>query len=826
MKSIAFVFLASLPALAAEVTPEQTAFFEKNIRPVLNDACYKCHSAKDQKRKGGLTLDTKEATLRGGESGKAGVVPGNVAASSIYEAMTWTNEDMQMPPKEKLPDEVLANFKKWIEMGAPDPRVSTTIAEAPKSKIDVKKGREHWAFQKPTKSSPPATKNAEWPRTDIDKFTLADMEAKGLSPVADADRRTLIRRIAFDLTGLPPTPDEITAFLTDTSPNAVKNVIEQYLDSPRFGERWGRHWLDVARYAESSGKETNVLYPHSWRYRDYVIDAFNKDKPYDQFLKEQIAGDLLKYEDKRQQGEQIVATGFLAIGAKSHNTREARQFRMDVVDEQIDAVSQAMLGLTIACARCHDHKFDPIGQRDYYALAGIFLSTETLYGTHRQLQNNHPSDLIELDDAAGLAPALAKISPSEVAILKQRAEEASAAQRDALAQVSELRRKGGKDDPAANFQRIRQAQDRASQAEGDAKLFRDDGTPRTLVMGTFEKTPVNTPIMLRGDPNQPTNNTIPRGLVEVLCAEGEPLNIGQGSGRLDLAWWIASKDNPLTSRVMVNRIWLHLFGQGIVTTPDNFGTKGMSPTNQALLDYLAVRFMENGWSIKRMIKEIMLTRTYQLSSQHNEANYAVDPDNKTHWRMSKRRLEAEAIRDAMLAVAGTLNLYPVDGSPVARAGDGRQGLITLAREVLTEPQTYRSVFMPIIRDQIPESLSLFDFPDASLVSSQRDSTNVPSQSLYLMNNPQAIAAADAFARRLDAMEVKSPQDRFIKAYELAYGRHPTAEEGQAVRSFFQRFTDQYLKGKASEEAKKQAQGVALSAFCQSLFASAEFRYLN
>lgn len=826
MKSIAFVLLASLPALAAEITPEQTAFFEKNIRPVLNDACYKCHSANDQKRKGGLTLDTKEATLRGGESGKAGVVPGNVAASSIYEAMTWSNEDMQMPPKEKLPDEVLANFKKWIEMGAPDPRVSTTVAEAPKSKIDVKKGREHWAFQKPTKSAPPAVKNAEWPRTDIDKFTLADMEAKGLSPVADADRRTLIRRIAFDLTGLPPTPDEINAFLTDTSPNAVKNVIEQYLDSPRFGERWGRHWLDVARYAESSGKETNVLYPHAWRYRDYVIDSFNKDKPYDQFLKEQIAGDLLKYEDKRQQGEQIVATGFLAIGAKSHNTREARQFRMDVVDEQIDAVSQAMLGLTIACARCHDHKFDPIGQRDYYALAGIFLSTETLYGTHRQLQNNHPSDLIELDDATGLAPALAKISPSEVGILKQRAEEARTAQREALTQVAEQRRKGGKDDPAANFQRIRQAQDRASQAEGDAKLFRDDGTPRTLVMGTFEKAPVNTPIMLRGDPNQPTANTIPRGLVEVLCAEGEPLNIGQGSGRLDLAWWIASKDNPLTARVMANRIWLHLFGQGIVVTPDNFGTKGMAPTNQALLDNLAVRFMENGWSTKRMIKEIMLTRTYQLSSQHNEANYAVDPDNKTHWRMSKRRLEAEAIRDSMLAVAGTLNLYPVDGSPVARAGDGRQGLITLAREVLTEPQTYRSVFMPIIRDQIPESLSLFDFPDASLVSSQRDSTNVPSQSLYLMNNPQAIAAADAFAKRLGALEVKNPQDRFTKAYELAYGRLPTAEEGQAVRSFFQRFTDQYLKGKASEEAKKQAQGVALSAFCQSLFASAEFRYLN
>lgn len=827
MKTPAFILLlSSLPAFAAEITPEQTAFFEKNIRPVLSDACYKCHSAQAQKRKGGLTLDTREATLRGGESGKPGVLPGKPAASSIYEAMTWANEDMQMPPKQKLPDEVLANFKKWIEMGAPDPRSSPAVAEAPASKVDIKKGREHWAFQKPVRQEAPAVSNTAWPRSDIDRYVLADIEAKGLTPVADADRRTLIRRIAFDLTGLPPTPGEINAFLADASPNAVKDVIEQYLSSPRYGERWGRHWLDVARYAESSGKEVNVLYPHAWRYRDYVVESFNKDKPYDQFIKEQIAGDLLKHQDKRQQGEQIVATGFLAIGAKSHNQRDPRQFRMDLVDEQIDTISQSMLGLTIACARCHDHKFDPIGQRDYYALAGIFLSTETLYGTHRQLQNNHSSDLIELGDDAGLTPALAKISPAEVAILKKRSEEAGEARQEAMAMVAEMRRKGGKDDPAADFLRIRQAQDRATQSEGDAKLFRDDGTPRTLVMGTLEKTPTNTPIMLRGDPAQATNTVVPRGLVEVLCAEGEPLNIGEGSGRLDLAWWIAAKDNPLTARVMANRIWLHLFGEGIVQTPDNFGAKGMAPTNQKLLDHLALRLIANNWSIKHTIKEIMLTRTYQLSSQNHAKNYAVDPDNHSHWRMSKRRLDAEAIRDSMLAVAGTLNLYPVDGSPVARAGDGRQGLIALYTEVLNTGNSYRSVYLPVIRDQIPESLSLFDFPDASLVAGQRDSTNVPSQSLFLMNNPQSIAAADAFAKRLGAMQVKDPQDRFVKAYELAYGRLPTSEEGQAVRSFFMRFTDQYLKGKSSPDARKAAQGVALSAFCQSLFGSAEFRYLN
>lgn len=824
---LTFVSLAS-PALAADadLPPEQSSFFEKNIRPVLAQACYKCHSAKEQKSKGGLTLDSKEATLRGGESGRPGVVPGRPMASTIYEAITWSNEDMQMPPKEKLPEDVVANFKKWIEMGAPDPRAAPAVAEAPKSKIDVKSGRKHWAFQKPAQQEPPAVKNASWPRADLDKYVLAELEKNNLAPVADADRRALIRRIAFDLTGLPPTPDEIGAFLADTTPDAVKRVVELYLDSPRFGERWARHWLDVARYAESSGKEANILYPHAWRYRDYVIESFNKDKPYDQFIKEQVAGDLLKFDDKREQAEQIVATGFLAVGTKSHNQREQKQFRMDLVDEQIDATSQAFLGLTIACARCHDHKFDPVAQRDYYALAGIFASTDTLYGTHRQLQNNHPSELVELDEAAGLPASLAKISPAEVAILKKRAEDAGEAQRTALASVMEERRKG-KNDPAGNFQRIRQAQDRAAQAAGDARLFRDDGTPRTLAMGVFDKAaPMNVPILLRGDPDQPTSQMIPRGLVEVLCAEGEPLNISQGSGRLDLAWWIASKDNPLTARVMANRVWLHLFGEGIVQTPDNFGVKGVAPTNQALLDHLALRFMDQGWSVKRLIKEIMLSRVYQLSTQHSAANYAVDPDNKLHWRMSQRRLDAEAIRDSMLAVSGVLDLYPVAGSPIARAGDGRQGLINLFREIASEAQVHRSVYLPIVRDQVPESLALFDFPDASLVTGQRDSTNSPSQSLYLMNNPQVIAMADAFARRLASMEVKTPQERGIKAFELAYGRPPTAEEGTAVKAFFQRFVDKKLQGSGLPKARQEAQGLALSAFCQSLFASSEFRYLN
>lgn len=838
MKTLTLSLLLLSPALlraadAAEtahagIPADQLNFFEKNIRPVLVQSCYKCHSEEASKVKGGLTLDTKQATLLGGESGHPGVTPGMISESSIYEAMTWKNADMQMPPKEKLPDEVIANFKKWIEMGAPDPR-ETKVANAGGGKrvIDMDEGRKHWSFQKPVKHELPAVKTTGWAKTDIDAYILAGMEAKGLHPVRDADRPTLIRRIAFDLTGLPPTPDEVKAFVADQSPDAVKRVIDQYLDSERYGERWARHWLDVARYGESSGKEVNVLYPHAWRYRDYVIESFKKDKPYDQFLKEQIAGDLLKFDSKRDQAEKIVATGFLAIGSKGHNNRDRRQFAADLIDEQIDAMSQSMLGLTLACARCHDHKFDPVTQRDYYALAGIFASSETLFGTYEQLQNTNATDLIELDRKADQPSALAKISTAEVAQLKARYATAKTgadeAQREALA----MRQSGGANsNNAAIFLRIRGARDRAESVKADVDLFHEDGTPRTLAMGVLDRErPVNTPVLIRGDIKQP-GEIVPRGLVEVLCAKGEPLNIGQGSGRLDLAYWIASKDNPLTARVMANRVWLKLMGSAIVATPDNFGFMGQQPTHPELLDHLAVSFMENGWSVKKLIREIMLSRAYQMGSGHDVANYAVDPDNRLHWRMNQRRLDAEAVRDAMLAVGGALNFYPVDGSPVARASEGREGLISLARDMAGKPFNYRSIYIPIIRDLIPEVLSVFDFPDASLVNGDRETTNVPAQSLFLMNNSQAQSAADAFAARVAKYEGTSAE-RLSYAYQLAFGREPTAAEKTAISNFWMRFPQQVAKnGGNTKEAKDKVQFAALSAFCQSLIASAEFRYLN
>jgi hypothetical protein len=825
-----FLLLSALSAVCAsaadphgDFTPEQLAFFEKNIRPVLISKCYDCHSATAKKVKGGLVLDTRDGTLAGGESGHSGVVPGNPAGSSIYEALLWTNDDMQMPPKEKLPADVVANFKKWIEMGAPDPRTSTGAPAAGKRTIDMTKGRKHWAFTAPANNTPPSTKNTEWARSTIDQWVLAGLENKNLQPAPDADRLTLIRRLAYDLTGLPPTPDEVKAFLADTSPDATKRVVEQYLDSERYGERWARHWLDVARYAESSGKDVNLLYPQAWRYRDYVIESFKKDKPYDLFLKEQIAGDLMKSRDKQDQAEKIVATGFLAIGSKGHNTRDRRQFAMDVADEQIDTLSQAMLGVTLACARCHDHKFDPFTQRDYYAMAGIFLSSETLYGTRNQLQNNNPSTLIELDEDAGLPAGLASISKAEVAILKQRQEQTARTAGEAMREFTANARNSN--DPAQSFIRTRALRDAAEAREAEMETFRDDGTPRTLVMGMLDRAnPINMPLLARGELSQP-GEIIPRGLTEVLCAPGEPLNISQGSGRLDLAFWIASKDNPLTARVMVNRIWLKLFGKGIVDSPDNFGAMGSKPSHPELLDYLAVSFVEKGWSVKQIIKEIVLSRTYQLSSNSTPAGMETDPDNRLLWRMNPRRMDAEALRDSMLAVSGMLDLYPITGSPVTRAGEGREGLIDLFREMNNPSAAYRSIYLPILRDQIPEFLALFDYPDASLVTGDRDSTNVPSQSLYLMNSRDVMTAASSFAKRVAQYE-GDDRERLTHAFHLAYGRNPSEAEGQAARQFFTQFMQHELTGKASPDAKKAAQGKALAVFCQSLLASTEFRFIR
>jgi hypothetical protein len=782
-------------------TAEGVAFFEKKIRPVLIAECYKCHSKeKDAKARGGLLLDTRDGLRKGGDSGPA-IAPGNPSRSLLIKAIRHDDDKLAMPPKKKLADQVVRDFEQWVTMGAPDPRDG---AKAVRSEIDIEKGRSHWAFQPVKKTDPPAVKNSAWPRSDIDRHLLAALEAKGLAPVGDADRRTLLRRVTFDLTGLPPTVGEVEAFVNDPSEKAFEKVVDRLLQSPRYGERFGRHWLDVARYAETSGKAVNLTYPHAWRYRDWVIAAFNADKPYDRFVKEQVAGDVLPSTDAKEKAGQQIATGFLALGPKLHNERNRLQFEMDVVDEQIDATTQAFLGLTVACARCHDHKFDPVPQKDYYALAGIFRSTETLYGTIRLIQNAHPSALAALPADAG--------QPAGVEKLSARGREALTRQLDRLKQRRDELRKEG---PAASLNQniFLSIQIQTQQSRLDS--YDADGNPKLLAMGVREKGfPRDSVLYQRGEVDKP-GDRVPRGFVQVVSRE--PARIARGSGRRELADWLV--DNPLAARVMANRVWGWLFGRGLVASPDNFGTTGQKPTHPALLDHLAATFAEDGWSVKKLVRRLVLSRAYQLASTHSEACYELDPDNALLWRMSKRRLEAEALRDAILAIAGELDLEPPAGSEIAKVGEGFANAVGRLGPVDGRSK-HRSVYLPVARDIPLDSMALFDFADPSFVVGERATTSVPAQSLFLLNNPFVIRLSDVAARKLLAKGGED-RDRLEAAYQRFFARKPSEKELKLAEAFLASYPEVLAKDGVPAERRRPA---AWAALCQAMFGSAEFLY--
>jgi hypothetical protein len=775
----------------ASLPPQEEQFFEAKIRPILVTQCSKCHARTAEKLRGGLRLDSREGLRRGGDSGPA-IVPGKPDESLLIRAIRYRDEELQMPPRAKLPSAVIADFETWVKMGAPDPR-SEPASGAARSPAAPVKGRDFWSFRPPRKYPPPEVKRTYWPRSDIDRFLLARLEAAGLSPVADAERAVLLRRVTFDLLGLPPTPEEVDAFLGDDSPEAFARVVNRLLASPQFGERWGRHWLDVARFAESSGK-TNFTYPQAWRYRDWVIAAFNADMPYDHFVRAQIAGDLLPARGGRQRADQLIATGFLAIGSKAHDAENRGQFVLDLVDEQIEAVTRAFLGLTVACARCHDHKMDPIPQRDYYALAGIFRSTQTCSGTlARVFPNFNASPLLELPDGAGVPSAVPALPAEQRAALEQRVA-ALVRERDAIPPGE------------ANRDRLRRVNSILAMLRYRLAIDRPGEPPRAFAMGVRERDEIlDSPLYFRGELDQP-REVVPRGLVRVLCDE-KTAPITAGSGRRELADWLASSANPLTARVIVNRVWLHLFGRGLVPTPDNFGAAGRPPTHPELLDTLAVDFMADGWSIKRLIRRIVLSRAYALDSAYDPRHFDADPDNTLVWRMSKRRLEAEAVRDALLFVSGRLTSRPPVGSAVARTGEGYALFLRLSGVDVAD--THRSVYLPVLRDQVLESLALFDFADPSLVTSARATTTSPAQALYFMNSPFVIRQAEALAERVCAAE-KDETRRIERAYRLALSRPPTAGERDRALAFLRNFTavDPW------------------PALCQALFASAEFRYLS
>jgi len=823
----------------------QLEFFEKKIRPVLVKTCLKCHSATSKEIGGKLRLDHRPGAIQGGESGPA-IVPGKPAQSLLIQAIEY-RDGLEMPPDEKLPAEVVQNFKTWIANGAVDPRVAGNN-QPRNQQAGSTPGRDLWSLKPITNPAVPEVGDMSWARSEIDRFLLARLEDRGLSPVADASPGTLLRRLHFDLVGLPPSPRQVDAFERDHGEAAYLRVVDKLLASPQFGERWARHWLDVARYAESAGSSRDVLMIWAWRYRDYVIDAVSQDVPYDRFLTEQIAGDLLPAASPGEARRLQIATGLLAIGQKSLN---GGNIPLDVIDDQLDVIGKAILGMTIACARCHDHKFDPIPTADYYALAGIFRSTETLFGGN----TNRPKTV---DAKMKVYLVLGDASKAKKIQKHQKKVQDLQKQRNALAKRKtnlEKRLPAGDkkkvEQPAAasaGSDRDRKApkpaqRKKASQKAGKLRVQYETVVKRLAALDkqlkALKAVPQPTlefavgvrdrgkvadgPIQVRGE-RKKAGQVVPRGFLTSVIVDDPPVVTNKQSGRLELADWLTRPDNPLTSRVMVNRTWSHLFGQGLVSTTENFGHNGQPPSHPRLLDWLAHRFVrQHKWSRKSLIREMVLSRAYRLSSDHDPAAFEADPAARLVWRHNRRRLEAEAIRDAMLAVSGRLDLDRPTASAVTRIGEGEVGR-NLNIKPLTEPFPHRSVYLPIIRGILPEFLKLFDFPDPSNPQGVRDATSIPAQSLFLLNSPFVLEQADALAARLLARD-EPDAERIQHAYRLTLGRGATESERARAASYIEKTAASLGSGDNMTAGRSNRQR-AFSLFCQVLLAGAEFRYLD
>lgn len=817
------ILLAMLCLPVSLQANEGIVFFEKKIRPALEKYCYRCHSDKEKKIKGNLVVDTKAGLLQGGDSGPA-IVPGNLSKSILWKSITYSN-DMEMPPKNQMPDEVIADFKKWIEMGAPDPRIQDTIpVKSTVTKEDIEKGKKFWSFKVPKLVDPPKLTNRDWAKNDIDRYILGTLEKKKMAPAGDADPNTLLRRLTFDLIGLPPTPEQVENFKKAYSKDpdgAIDQAVSYLLSSRQFGERWGRHWLDIARYAESNGRELNSTYPQAWRYRDYVIKCFNEDKPYDRFIQEQLAGDLLKAYSDEEWTQNIIATGFLALGPKTLTDNDRRQFKADLVDEQIDVVTKGIMGISVACARCHDHKFDPIPQEDYYAIAGIFRSSVTYYGSVNSIQNRHKTTLIKMP-VQDKNPIGESLTTAEIAKLEKELDELRSEIRETARESREMRM-ANNERSQQSIRDLRSLQRQIAEITEKLDSVDKNGKPISYCMGMQPGKPTEADLFEKGEVGKPRQK-VARGYVQVIGGEKKTID-STSHGRKELAHWITSEDNPLTARVMVNNIWLKLFGEGIVRTPDNFGSAGMRPTHPELLDYLAIEFMKNDWSVKNIIRQIVTSRSYRMSSTFNSTNFKLDPDNKRLWRYTPKRIDAEAIRDAILQVSGELDTNPVKGSIVANQGHivaGGRAFFRVGTDAYDQIEKYRSVYLPVVRDMIPSFLKAFDFPESMIPIPQREQNDTPTQALFMLNNKFIIVHSDLMAKKIRS-SVSNRDDQIKRAFLLCYGREPLSSELSASRNLYNSFkSSRDLKDKKPETKEF----VALSSICQALFSSAEFRYQN
>lgn len=787
-------------ARPAPATPEQIAFFEQKIRPVLVERCYECHSADAAKLKGGLLLDSQAGLLKGGDSGPA-LTPGDPEASLLITALRHANPDLSMPPRQKLSDLEIAAFEEWIRMGAPDPRTDDTVAVArAREAINWEQAREWWSFRPVQKPALPAVKTSGWPTTDLDRFILARLEQEGLTPSADADRRTLIRRVTFDLVGLPPSPDEVDSFLADRSPDAFLRVIDRLLASPAYGERWGRHWLDVVRYADSAGDNSDFPIPQMYRYRDWVIRAFNRDLPYDDFVREQLAGDLLPASDSEEAQSRLIATGYLA-NARRFGSRVEDYPQHLTIEDTIDNLGRTFLGLTVNCARCHDHKFDPISAADYYGLYGIFHSTR------------YPWPGIELEQRQrDLVPLVPPERLAEVeAIKKNRDQE----QQRLESVVKELKNslKDQKDEEK------KAAEAALKEAEKAVREHVAQPLPYELAYAVAEAAKrEDVPIQMKGDPAKP-GEVVRRRFLTVLKGEEVPAS-ESGSGRRQLAEWIVDQSNPLTARVMVNRIWLHHFGQGLVPTPNDFGRQGKPPSHPELLDWLAGEFMESGWSIKALHRLVLQSRTYQLSSRPTPAAAARDPNNEWLSYYPPRRLEAEALRDTLLVLGENLDTSPAGPHPFPPEWEWKFTQHHPFKAVYDS--RHRSVYLMTQRIQRHPYLAIFDGADPAASTPVRLASTTPLQALYLLNDAFVHEQSRRFAARL-MREAGDDRTRMDRAYQLALGRPPEADELDDGQEFLRAVRSRL---EAGEEKPANVEEPSWQAFTRVLFRLNEFVYVD
>ena len=812
--AVAGMVLAQPPSVALfgddAVDRHGITFFEKRIRPVLVEHCYECHSGNAKEVEGGLLLDTRVGARRGGSSGRV-IVPGEVEKSLLISAIR--HEKLEMPPGGKLPDHVVADFVKWIEIGAPDPRDGERPRKLP---VGFETAREYWAFR-PLNIVSPATRNDEssaW--SEIDHYVSAKRSQKSLQANPPADKYTLLRRVYIDLIGLPPAPEEVTAFVNDDSPDAYEKVVDRLLSSTGFGERWGRHWLDLAQYADTLDSERAFPNLGAWRYRDYVIRAFNQDKPFNRFIIEQLAGDFLPHASDAQRAEQIVATQFLTQGPINLVNQFKEQLRMDVVDNQVDKVGRVFMAMTFGCARCHDHKFDPLGQEDYYALAGILQNVKILAGfrgrstsysdwirrpipetpedrvdrewrmvAHRQrlskLETEFGAVNVEIDQSKPGKKALAKLTDK----------------------LNELRR-DLRDHVKANVPE-----------------------PPTVLAASEPARPTNARINIRGNALQ-LGEEIQRGLPRVLMAVAEIPETE--SGRMQLARSLVYPDNPIVSRVFVNRIWHHLFGVGIVRSVDNFGRRGEKPSHPDLLDFLAHRFVAGGWEIKPLIRGILLSRTYRLSSDHDPVAWSVDPENRLLWRHSPRRLDAESIRDSILklgdslsALAGGPTLPPSvwDTQPIGQFTRTDPGK-ALRPDVLQGRSVYLPVSSAHVKFPARNGLRRFDSPSPHQITGARRSSIVATQSLYLLNSPFVSREAEKFAESLLARDDESEEDRINRIYLSGYGRQARPLELRGGLDFLRTAAAEPVDESGQATCKDDLQQSALTRLCHAVLISTEF----